>query len=85
MYLPAATINTEGAMSHMFTMEPTEELSTSPPGSMGSEHMPLYPSCVCLPECSVSREMATGALEASKIYVANGEEDRTGLGCELLY
>ena len=29
-----------------------------------SEHMPRRSSCVCLPECSVSRAMATGALEA---------------------
>ena len=42
-----------------------------PPGLRGSEHMPRHPSCGCLPECSVSRAMATGvgpcALEAWKI------------------
>ena len=69
-YLSAATINTKGVISHMPMMQPTEELSTSPPGSTRSEHMPLYPSCVCLPECSLSQAMATGALETRKKYVA---------------
>ena len=64
MRLPAATMNTKGAISHMHNAQPTEQLRTSPPGSRGSEHMPLYPSCVRLLECSVSRAMATGALEA---------------------
>ena len=62
--LPAATMNTKGAMSHMHIVRPTEQLRSSPPGSRGSEHMPLYPSCVCLPGCSVSRAMASSALEA---------------------
>ena len=65
--LPAATMNTKGAMSHMHIVRPTEQLRSSPPGSRGSEHMPLYPSCVRLLECSVSQAMATGALEAGKV------------------
>ena len=64
MYLLAATINTKGDICGMPSMQPTEHLRTSPPGSTGSEHMPLYPSCIRLPESSVSRANATGALEA---------------------
>ena len=68
MYLPVAMIHTKGAMSHMPLVQPTEELSTSPPGSTGSEHMPLYRSCACLlPECSVSHTMATCALELLEV------------------
>ena len=51
-------------MSDMPIVQPTEDPRTSPPGSRGSEHMPLYISCVHLPECSVSRTTAAGALEA---------------------
>ena len=58
------TINTKGDTSGMPSMQPTENPRTSPPGSTGSEHMPLYPSCVRLLESSVSRAVATGALEA---------------------
>ena len=61
---PAAAMNTKGDMSHMSIVQPTKQLRTSPPGSRVAEHMPLYPSCVRLPEGSVSRVMATGALEA---------------------
>ena len=64
MDLPAARMNTKNAVSDMPTISPTEHPRTSPPGSRVSEHMPLYPSCVCLPECSFSQAMATGALEA---------------------
>ena len=45
-------------------VQPTEHPRTSPPASRVSDDMPLYPSCVCLPECSVSLAMATGALDA---------------------
>ena len=38
-----------------------EQPRTSLPGSRGSEHMHRHHFCVCLPECSVSRSMATGA------------------------
>ena len=64
MYLLAATINAKGDTSGMPSMQPTEHPRTSPPGSTGSGHVPLYPSCARLPESSVSRANATGALEA---------------------
>ena len=48
----------------MPSMQPTEHPRTSPPGSRVSEHMPLYPSCVHLPEWAVSQAIATGDLEA---------------------
>ena len=64
MYLLAATINTNGDISGMPSMQRTEHPRTSPPGLRVSEHMPRRPSCVCLPECSFSRANATGALEA---------------------
>ena len=64
MYLVAAAINKNGDTSAMPSMQPTEHPRTSPPGLTGSEHMPLYPSRVRLPESSVSRANATGALEA---------------------
>ena len=64
MYLVAAAIKTNGDTSDMPSMQPTEHPRTSPPGLTGSEHMPLYPSRVRLPESSVSRANATGALEA---------------------
>ena len=50
----------------MPSQQPTEQPRTFPPRSRVSEHMPPRPSCVCLPECSVSRGRATGALEARK-------------------
>ena len=64
MYLIAATINTKGGISGMPSMQPTEQICTSPPGLRVSEHMPRRPSCVCVPKRSVSRAIATGALEA---------------------
>ena len=64
LYGPASWIHTKGDTSDMPSMQPTEHPRTSPPGSTGSEHMRLYPSCVCLPQCSFSRANATGALEA---------------------
>ena len=64
LYGPASWIHTKGDTSDMPSMQPKEHPRTSPPGSRGSEHMPLYPSCVRLPESSVSRANATGALEA---------------------
>ena len=64
MYLLAATINTNGDISGMPSMQPTQHPRTSPPGLRVSEHMPRRPSCVCLPEFSFSRANATGALEA---------------------
>ena len=66
MYLIAAAINTEGDISGMPSMQPTEHPRTSPPGSRVSEHMPLYPFCVHLPEWAVSQSIATGTLEARK-------------------
>ena len=50
----------------MPSMQPTEHPRTSPPGSRVSEHMPLYPFCVHLPEWAVSQSIATGTLEARK-------------------
>ena len=64
LYGPASWTHTKGDMSDMLSMQPTEHPCTSPPGSTGSEHMRLYPSCACLPEFSFSRANATGALEA---------------------
>ena len=56
-----AAASPKGKTSDMPSVQPTEQPRTSPPGSWGSEHMPLYPPCVRLPECSVSRVMATGS------------------------
>ena len=67
LYGPASWMHTKGDMSDMPSMQPTEQPRTSPRGWSWSEHMPRRPSCVCLPECSVSRVMATGALEAWKV------------------
>ena len=67
MSLLAAAINTEGDISGMPSVQPTEHPRTFPPGSRESEHMPLYPSCVHLPDWAVSQAVATGALEARKI------------------
>ena len=67
MYLLAAAINANGDISGMPSMQPTEHPRTSLTGSRVSEHMPLYPSCVHLPEWAVSQAIATGALEARKI------------------
>ena len=64
LYGPASWKHTNGDMSDMPSQQPTEQPRTSPPRWRVSEHMPRRPSCVCLPECSVSRAMATGALEA---------------------
>ena len=66
MYLLAAAINTEGGISGVSSMQPTEHPRTSPPGSRVSKHTPLYRSCVHLPEWAVSQAIATGALEARK-------------------
>ena len=54
LYGPASWTHTKGDTSDMPSMQPTEHSRTSPPGSTGSEHIRLYPSCVCLPECSFS-------------------------------
>ena len=82
MYLLAATINTNGDISGMPSMQPTEHPRTPPPGSTVSEHVPLYPSCVRLPKCSFSRANATGAPEACKklveVALTRGVEDQTG-------
>ena len=64
LYGPASWIHTKGDTSEMPSTQRTEHPRTSPPGSNGSEHMPLYPSCVRLLESSASRAMATCALEA---------------------
>ena len=58
MYLLAATTNTKGGISGMASMQPTEQICTSPPGLRVPEHMRLYPSCVCLRDSSVPRAMA---------------------------
>ena len=49
LYGPARWIHTKGDTSDMAIVQPTEHPRTSPPGSKVSEHMPRYPSCVCLP------------------------------------
>ena len=64
MYLVAAAINTNGDISGMPSMQSTQHQRTSPPGLRVSEHMHRRPSRVCLPEFSVSRANATGAVEA---------------------
>ena len=61
---PASWIHTKGDTSGMPIVQPTEHPRTFPPGSTGSEQMPLYPSCVCLLESSVLRAVTTGALAA---------------------
>ena len=37
-------MNTKVDVSGMAIVQPTEQPRTSPPGSRGSEHMPLHPS-----------------------------------------
>ena len=49
MHLRAAAINTNGDISGMPSMQPTEHPRTSPPESRVPEHMPLYPPYVRLP------------------------------------
>ena len=66
LYGTASWTHTTGDISGMPSMQPTEHPRTSPPGSRVSEHIPLYPSCVHLPEWAVSQAIATGALEARK-------------------
>ena len=80
-------MNTKGNTSDEPSVQPTEQPCTSPPGSRGSEHMPLYPSRVRVPELSVSRVMATGARNVvevgfvrSKIRLAWAGELLVGLG-----
>ena len=68
LYEPASWTHTRGDILDIAILQPPEHPRTSPPGSRVSEHMPLYPSCIRLPRCSVSRALATGALEAWKIY-----------------
>ena len=90
LYGPASWTHTKGDTSDMPSMQPTEHSRTSPPGSTGSEYMPRHPSCVCLPECSVSREMTTVLHDVRsrrlKIYWCwiREVEDQTGSDCELL-
>ena len=50
-----AAMNTKVDMSDMAIVQLTEQPRTCPPGSRGSGHMHLHPSCARLPECSVSR------------------------------
>ena len=82
MCLLGATISTKGHASVTPSMQPTEHPRTSPPESTGAEHMPRYPSCVFLPESSVSRANATGAVEAREkpveVALTRGVEDQTG-------
>ena len=82
MYLLADMINAEGGISGTPSMQPTEQICTSPRGLRVSEHVPLYPSCVRQPECSFSQANATGALEACKqlveVALTRGVEDQTG-------
>ena len=63
LYGQVTWTHTKGDTSDMAITQPTEHPRTSPPGSRVSEHMPLCPSCVCLPEWAVSQAIATGALE----------------------
>ena len=64
MFLAAVTIHTKGDISDMPSMQPAEQIYTSPPGWRVPEHMPRRHFCICLPEYYVLRAMATGALEA---------------------
>ena len=57
-----AAMKIKSDMSNMTIVQPTEQPRTSPTGSRASEHMPRNPSCVRRPGCSVSREIATGAV-----------------------
>ena len=64
LYAPASWKHTKADMSYIPSQQPSENRRTSPPRSRVPEHMPRRPSCVCQPEFSVSRAIATGALEA---------------------
>ena len=64
LYGPASWKHTKSNRSDIPSQLPTEQQRTSPPRSRVSERMPRRHSCVRLPEFSVSRAMATGALEA---------------------
>ena len=64
LYGPTSWTHTKGDTSEIAIVQPAKHSRTSPPGSRVSEHMPLYPSCVCLLQWAVSQAMATGALEA---------------------
>ena len=66
MFLLAATIDANGDISGMPSMQPTEQSCTSPPGSTGSEHTPVYPSCVRLLESPLSLEQWRLALSKLK-------------------
>ena len=68
LYGPAIWKHTKANISDIPSQQPTENRRTFAPRSRVSEHMPRRPSCVCLPELSVSRAMATGALEASRVF-----------------
>ena len=84
-YGPASWTRTKGDTSDIAIVQPAELPRTSRPGLRVSEHMHLFPSCVRLPYCFVSRALANSALEAWKNYVGKDEEDWTGLGrAELL-
>ena len=73
-----AAMNTKVDMSDMAIVQPTEQSRAPPPESRGSKHMPLHHSRVRLPECSVSRVMATGEKKYSSW--AREEEDQTSSG-----
>ena len=56
MYL-LADMKTESDVSDKAIVQPTERRRTSPPGSMGSEHISRHPSCECVLQRSFSRPM----------------------------
>ena len=90
LYGHVSWIHTKGDTPDMPSRQPTEHPRASPPRSTGPECTPLYPSCVHLPESSVSRANATGALQDCKKLVEValvGSKIRLAswLGCELLY
>ena len=62
LHAPASWTHTKRDTSDI--MQPTEHPRTSPPGSRESEHMPLYPFCLCLQESEISQAIAAGVLQA---------------------
>ena len=73
MYLLAAAINTECDISGMLSMQPTEHPRTSPRSLLRT-----FTGVGCL---ASNRDWRS---RSSKIYVGKDEEDRTGLGRDLL-
>ena len=83
VYYVAAAMNTNGDISGMLSIQPSQHPRTSPPGLRVSTHASTSLLGICPPEFCFSRENGTGALEALKEIVevarTRGVEDQTGL------